>query len=139
MGGFKNGFKSNYEGVLKMTISEIKAVLSPVTVWMAQEAVMEGVKAHHKAQKQYDIENQKKESGETYNFTLAHAYNEGVHVAAEILWKLFASCSAECQQAIAEVAKNRDGFSGYAENYLDDFINALEKAKGYSVQIRVTE
>ncbi len=122
-----------------MTISEIKAVLPPVAVWMAGKAVEEGVKACNKAQKQSEIEDQKKNSGESYNYSLAHAYREGMHVSAEILWKLFASCSAECQQAIEEVAKNYDGYGGWTEKCFDRFVEALEKVQGYSVRIRTNE
>ena len=122
-----------------MTVSEVKALLPTMVTWMAKEAVMEGVKAYHKAQKQYEIENQKKQAGESYNFTLAHAYYEGVGIASEVMWKLFASCSAECRKAIDEVAKHRDGYCGYHEEYFDDFILALEKIQGHTVRIRIAE
>lgn len=122
-----------------MTAAEIKAVLPPVTIWMAKKAVMEGVRVHHKAQEEYDTEYQKEQAGNSYNFHVSHAYKEGVRVAAEILWKLFASCSAECQMAIAEVAKKRDGHFGHPEEYFDDFVNSLEIVQGRSVCIRVAE
>jgi len=122
-----------------MTIAEIKSILPPVAVWMAKQAIMEGIKAYHKAQEQYSIEETKQKAGKPYDYTLAHAYNEGMKISAEILWKLFASCSADCQRAIAEVAKKRDGYCGYPENYFDDFVNALERVQGHSVYIRVTE
>lgn len=122
-----------------MTISEIKAVLPPVAIRMASAAIMEGVKAYHKAKEQREIEANKEQSGEKFNYMLAHAYNEGIQIASEVLWKLFASCSAECQQAIAEVAKVKDGFSGNNESYFDDFINALEKVQCHSVWLRVAE
>lgn len=116
-----------------MTIAEIKSILPPVAVWMAKQAIMEGIKAYHKA------EETKQKAGKPYDYALAHAYNEGMKISAEILWKLFASCSADCQRAIAEVAKKRDGYCGCPENYFDDFVNALERVQGHSVHIRVTE
>lgn len=122
-----------------MKINELKETLPTMVIWMAKEAVMEGVKAYHKYNAQYDIENNKKDAGEPYNYTLAHAYCEGVNVSSEVLWKLFASCSMECTKAIKEVAKSRDGYCGYGESYFDDFVNALEKVQGRTVSIRIVE
>jgi hypothetical protein len=121
-----------------MTPLEIKSALPPIAIWMAQSAVIEGVKSHHKYQEQCHVEDKKKEKGETYNYLLAHAYNEGVGVSAEILWKMFSSCVAECKKAISEVSKHRDGY-GYQETYFDDFVNALEKVQGHSAHIRISE
>jgi len=122
-----------------MTVKEIRDKLPTMVIWMAKEAVMEGVKAYHKAQRQYDIENQKKQSGQSYNYILAHAYDEGVDIAAEVCWKLFYSCSADCQAAIEEVAKKRDGFRGNPDIYFDEFVLALEERLHGPVSIRELE
>lgn len=122
-----------------MTIAELKSILPTMVVWMAKEAVMEGVRAYHKAEIEYNVQMQKQQSGEPYNFLLAHAYKDGVNIAAEVLWKLFESYSIQCQQAIAVVAKDRDGYYGLHESYFDDFVNALEQVQGHPVLIRVNE
>ncbi len=122
-----------------MDISDLRETLPTMVIWMAKEAVMEGVKAYHKAQRQYDLENQKKDSGLPYNYTLAHAYNDGVDIAAEVLWKLFYSCGADCQAAIKEVAKRRDGYCGIPDRYFDDFVLALEERLHGPVRIRQKE
>lgn len=122
-----------------MTIRELRGKLPTMVIWMAQEAVMEGVAAYHKSQEQYNIEKQKEQAGETYNYILAHAYYEGVRVAAEVLWKLFASCSMECQKAIEEVAKSKDGYFGDPGSYFGAFVAALEKIQGHPVRIREVE
>ncbi len=122
-----------------MQIKNLKEKLPTMVIWMAKEAVMEGVKAYNKSQKERDIQNAKKEAGDSYNYTLAHAYNDGMNVAAEVLWKLFHSMSIECQRALEEVAKVRDGYCGNHESYLDDFIIALEKVQRAPVRIREEE
>ncbi len=122
-----------------MTVTEIRSSLPTMVIWMAKEAVMEGVKSYHKAQKQYDIEDQKKESGLPYNYALGHAYKDGVHVAAEILWKLFASCTIDCMEAIETVAEKKDGYCGDPDRYFDDFVLALEKRLGDPIRIRKCE
>jgi hypothetical protein len=103
-------------------VSDIKEQLPSMVIWMAKTAVMTGVSSFHSYEKE------------------KHGlYYEGVRVSAGILWKLFQSMSIECQKAIEIVAKDRDGYSGTAESYFDDFIIALSKVQNGSVKIRVEE
>ena len=131
------------QGVRLMTleerIAELRDALPAMVVWMAKEAVMEGAKAKHRHQEAYDAENKKEHSGQPYNYSIAHAQYNGVRVAAEVLWKLFCSCSADCQSAIEKVANKRDGYSGYADDYFDDFVIALEERLGGPIRIRTVE
>lgn len=110
-----------------------------MVIWMAKKAVMEGVKRYHLAQSEGEKQAALREAGKPYNFTIRHAYYEGVGVAAEVLWKLFQSCSIDCQEAIASVAKNRDGYCGDPDHYFDDFVLALEQQLGTPVTIRKEE
>lgn len=98
-----------------MTISEIKSALAPVTIWMAEKAIMGGVEAEHEAQ------------------------NFSIEIAAEVLYSLFYSCPAETEMAISKVAENKDGMFDTPESYFDDFINALEKVQNHSVIIRTIQ
>lgn len=121
-----------------MTISELRNTLPTMVIWMAKEAVMQGVRECHMAQSEYEKQAALREAGQPYNFTLKHAYYEGVRVAAEVLWKLFESCSADCQTTIEKVAEKRDGY-GDPDKYFDDFVVALEEQLGCPVTIRTVE
>lgn len=124
-----------------MTVEELRETLPTMVIWMAKEAVMEGVKAYYKSQRQREIERQKEDSGEPYNYMLANAYYDGVRIAAEVLWKLFSSCSHDCLKAIKTVARKRDGW-GNPDDYFNDFVIALEEQLNKfekTVQIRTEE
>ena len=116
----------------------LKATLPHMVVWMAKTAVQEGVRSYHRVQKLYDTEKQKEQSGLPTSYALANGHRSGINAAAEILWKLFKSTGAECQQAIEKVAQKRDGF-GATEECLDDFMTELERVQGHSIIIRTTE
>ena len=122
-----------------MTANELRNTLPTMVIWMAKEAVMEGVKSYHKSQRENKIQADLADSGKPFNFTLSHAYYDGVRVAAEVLWKLFQSCAADCMDAIRAVAETRDGYSGDPDNYFDDFVVALEKRLRCPVRIRTEE
>ena len=116
-----------------MTINKLRSNLPTMVVWMASEAVMEGVRSHHDNEQQHDWD-----TDFIRGFRKGVSEN-GVRVAAEVLWKLFASCSAECQSAISIVAKNKDGYCGYPVSYFDSFVVALEEVQGHPVRIREKE
>lgn len=116
-----------------MTVMEIRNSLPIMVIWMANEAVMEGVQSYHKNQQQHDCD-----SDFMRGFRRGES-ERGVKVAAEVLWKLFASCSADCQRAIEKVAEKRDGFCGNPDAYFDDFVEALGMKLGYPVRIRTVE
>lgn len=123
-------------------IKELRNKLPTMVIWMAKQAVKEGVKAYRKAEKERAIQDQKKATGEPYSYLMAHTIDESTHVAAEVLYKLFASCVVECLDAIEIVAKNKNGYDGYcgsSNKYFDLFVAALEKVQGYPVRIREKE
>lgn len=122
-----------------MTIAEIKETVPTLALWMAYKAVMEGVRMVRKSHELRDIEEKKRLAGKPCNFLLAHAYDEGMRASAEVLWKLFATCSYYCQRAIEKVSCRKDGFCGDPITYFDDFVTALEEAQGYPVSIRTSE
>lgn len=106
---------------------------------MAKEAVMGGVRSYHMSQNEFEKQNKLEKAGKPYNYTTRNAYYEGVRVAAEVLWKLFASCSADCQSAIEKVSQKRDGFCEDPDAYFDDFVLALEAHLHGAVRIRERE
>lgn len=119
-----------------MTGEELKNTLPAVTIWMAGQAVEEGVRSYLKYQREYKKQVDLMDSGKPYNFTLAHAYHEGLHIAAEVLWRLFPSYVATCMRAIESVAEKFNGYYGWTEARFDDFVEALEEVHGYPVSIR---
>ena len=133
----------NYLGRMndaKMTASELKESLPTMIVWMAETATREGVKRSRRYYELREIEREKESAGKPYNYSMAHECYEGVRVAAEVLWKLFYSISADCQKAIEEVAKTMDGYLTYLrKSYFDEFVEALEKVSGEPVRIRDEE
>jgi hypothetical protein len=108
--------------IMSKIATDVKNQLPDMVIWMAKTAVMTGVYSY----KSYEQDNN-------------YLHYEGVRVSAEILWKLFQSMSIECQKAIEIVAKDRDGYCGTAESYLDDFILALANVQNGSVKIRTQE
>ena len=123
-----------------MTASELKESLPTMIVWMAETAIREGVKRSRRHYDFREIEREKESAGKPYNYSMAHECYEGVRVAAEVLWKLFCSISADCQKAIEEVAKTMDGYLTYPrKSYFDEFVAALEKVSGEPVRIRDAE
>lgn len=121
-----------------MAHTEIIESLSQSTLWMANEAVKQGVKAYHEAKSLYDAEEEKRLAGQAYNFKVYHIQYSAVHVAAEVLWKLFATCTHDCLKAIEAVSGKKDGRSSYGSNpneYLEGFMDELLK-KGGSLRIR---
>lgn len=115
-----------------MNVIEVKSKLPLIAVQMAGMAVMEGVKACHKAQEVYDKESCKQAEGLPFSFTARYVWREAERVAAEVLFTLFVSNVHECMMAIESVAQNLNGFVGTKDQYFDGFVVAM----GDSVRIR---
>ena len=97
-----------------MTANEIRKEVSPMTIWMANAAIMEACRSARKD----EVNN-------------PNPYNrEGVSVAAEVLFSMFGTCSASIKIALLAVAKSYDGFRGGHHLYLDAFIEALKAHDG---------
>lgn len=123
-----------------MKASEMKSSLPTLVIWMAETAIREGVKRSRRYNELRAIEQEKENTGKPYNYLRAHECYEGVRLAAEVMWKLFDSISANCQKAIEEVAKTMDGYLTYPQkSYFDEFVSALEKVSGMPVRIRTEE
>lgn len=120
-----------------MTASEIKMALSKETVWMASEAIKQGCEAARRTKEESLKQEQLEKNGEPFNFSQKHAHYEGVSIAAEILWRLFAGYSAAVQSAICKVAKKTDCTTDL-ETYFDKFIEAYETEYGV-VTLRIFE
>lgn len=97
-----------------MTANEIRKEVSPMTIWMANAAIMEACRSAHKE----EVSN-------------PNPYNkEGVSVAAEVLFSMFGTCSASIKIALLAVAKLYDGFRGGHHLYFDAFIESLKAHDG---------
>lgn len=97
-----------------MTANEIRKEVSPMTIWMANAAIMEACISARKD----EVSN-------------PNPYNrEGVSVAAEVLFSMFGTCSASIKIALLAVAKSYDGFRGGHHLYLDAFVVALKSHDG---------
>lgn len=122
-----------------MTIAEIREKLPEMCIWMAATAVKEGVSSYRKAQVIKEEEESKKKDGKDFDFLLAHAYTSGMDAAAQVLWKVFSCCVADCKNAIEIVGRNKDGYFGSPDSYFDSFVEALQVARGYPVELRINE
>lgn len=72
-----------------MTANEIRKGVSPITIWMANAAIMEACISAHED----EVNN-------------PNPYNrKGVAVAAEVLFSMFHTCSASIKIALLVVAK----------------------------------
>ena len=95
-----------------MTANEIRKEVSPMTIWMANTAVMEACRSTRK-----DV--------------IIHPYNrEGLEVAAEVLFSMFDTYGASIKTALLIVAKSCDGFRGGHHLYFDVFVEALKSHDG---------
>ena len=83
-----------------MTVTEIRNNLPKMVISVVKEAVMEGVRAHHRAQNEYNEQHKLIDADKPYSFKLAHAYYNSVRVASEVLYRIFESCSYDIQEAI---------------------------------------
>ena len=123
-----------------MTASELKESLPTMIMWMAETAIREGVKRRRRYYELREIERGKETAGKPHDYSMSNECYEGVRVAAEVLWKLFYSISADCQKAIEEVAKTMDGYLTYPrKSYFEEFVTALEKVSCEPVRIRDAE
>ena len=123
-----------------MSIQVIREYLPTIAVWMAETAIREGVKRSRRYNEIRAIEQEKENTGKPFNYSRAYECYEGVRVAAEVMWKLFSTISAHCQEAIKEVAKTMDGYLTYPQkSYFDEFVRELEKVQGHPVRIREIE
>jgi hypothetical protein len=93
-------------------------------------AIKKGIQAVHKADRIRERENAKNEAGEPFNFSEAHAYDEGVRGAAEVIYTLFECCNADGQQVIRKLAEKYDGITGNTD-YFNQFIEEFQKVRGY--------
>ena len=97
-----------------MTANEIRKEVSPMTIWMANSAIMEACRSARKD----EVSN-------------PNPYNrEGVGVSAEVLFSMFHTCSASIKIALVTVAKSYDGFRGGHHLYFDAFVEALKAHDG---------
>ena len=97
-----------------MTANEIRKEVSPMTIWMANSAIMEACR-----------------SARTDEVNNPNPYNrEGVAVAAEVLFSMFGTCNASIKPALLVVAKSYDGFRGGRHLYFDAFVEALKNHDG---------
>ena len=121
---------------MNTTVTEIKNILPAMVIKMAGQAVKEGVRMCREYWQERDLQKQFRDSGKPYNFTLSHAHYGSVRVAAEILFELFATCTADILQAIEKVSKNLNGYAGAQDHYLEEFIIALEEQLCSTVRVR---
>ncbi|MDR2558688.1 MAG: hypothetical protein LBC86_03975 [Oscillospiraceae bacterium] len=120
-----------------MTTTELRGTLSKETVWMASEAIRQGCEAARKTKQESLKQEALEKNGEPFNYSMKHVYYEGVRIAAEVLWKLFAGYSAAVQNAIKTVAKETDIYTR-GEEYFDRFVEAYAAEYG-TVRIRTEQ
>ena len=118
-----------------MTSNELKATLNKETIWMAAEAVRQGCEAARKTKQESLKQEALQAAGENFDFSTKHIYYEGVCIAAEILWRLFAGYSAAVQSAICKVAEGTSACTD-SEDYFDLFVDIYERECG-SVRLRI--
>lgn len=97
-----------------MTSAEIREQVSPMVIWMADAAIREARRAIAGKTGWDDINRQ------PYNLP-------EVEMAGEVLFNMFATCSASIRIALIKMPEKMDGLMSFHDcKYLDEFVKALQ-------------
>jgi len=107
---------------------EIKKVVS----YIIEEGVRLQIMVNEERTKQENLS----ESGQPYNFTMAHNLGEGVHGMAEVLWDMFAGMTTDMVKAIERTTSTglKPGYN--SQDFAGTFFIELEKIQGHPAQVR---
>lgn len=107
---------------------EIKKVVN----YIVREGVRLQIMVNEERAKQENL----RESGQPYNFTMAHNLGEGVHGMAEVLWDMFAGMTIDMIEAIERTASTglKPGYTN--QDFAGTFFIELEKIQGHPARVR---
>lgn len=100
-----------------MTVQEIRSQVSPMVIWMADAAIREARRAI---------------VGETgWDDIKRRPYNlPEVEMAGEVLFRMFATCSASIKIALIKMPEKMDGLMTFYDcKYLDEFVKSLQASE----------